>query len=105
MRLKLAAFGSDPMALTDVDFISRFREDFNIRRDDEPGTSIAIPYINLSENAENEGAQFNGRNLVRAVLRNFLVAIHEGKLKVVVKVGKNGTETVIDKSPQVSKNG
>ena len=84
--------------VTDVDFISRFREDFNIRRIDEPGTSIAIPYINLSENAENEGAQFNGRNLVRAVLRNFLVAIHEGKLKVVVKVGKSGTETVIDKT-------
>ena len=84
--------------ITDAEFISAFREDFNIERQNEPGTSIAIPFINLSENAENEGAEFNQRNLVRAVLRNFLVAIHEGKLKVVVQVGKSGTETVIDKS-------
>lgn len=84
--------------ITDAEFISAFREDFNIERQNEPGTSIAIPFINLSENAENEGAEFNQRNLVRAVLRNFLVAIHKGKLKVVVQVGKSGTETVIDKS-------
>ena len=84
--------------ITDAEFISTFREDFNIERQNEPGTSIAIPYINLSENAENEGAAFNQRNLVRAVLRNFLVAIHEGKLKIVVQVGKSGTETVIDES-------
>ena len=84
--------------ITDADFIKAFREDFNIKRTDEPGTSIAIPYINLSEDSENEGAQFNQRNLVRAVLRNFLVAIHEGKLKVFVQVGKNGAETVIEKS-------
>lgn len=84
--------------ITDAEFISTFREDFNIERQNQPGTSIAIPFINLSEDAENEGAEFNQRNLVRAVLRNFLVAIHEGKLKVVVQVGKSGTETVIDKS-------
>ena len=84
--------------ITDDEFISTFREDFNIERDNEPGTSIVIPFINLSENAENEGAQFNQRNLVRAVLRNFLVAIHDGKLKVVVQEGMRGTETVIDKS-------
>lgn len=88
----------EKVPITDVGFMSRFREDFSIRRKDEPGTSIVIPYINLSENAENEGAQFNQRNIVRAVLRNFLVAIHEGKLKVIVKVGKNDSETVIDKS-------
>lgn len=83
--------------ITDAQFIAKFKEDFNITRKDEPGTSIVIPYINLSQDAENEGALFNQRNLVRAVLRNFLVAIYAGKLKVVVKVGKNGTETVIDK--------
>jgi hypothetical protein len=88
----------EKVPVTEADFIATFREDFNIKRIDEPGTSIAIPYINLSENSENEGALFNQRNLVRAVLRNFLVAIHEGKLKVVVQVGKSGTETVIDKS-------
>lgn len=84
--------------ITDEQFITKFKEDFNITRKDESGTSIVIPYINLSQDAENEGALFNQRNLVRAVLRNFLVAIYDGKLKVVVKVGKNGTETVIDKS-------
>ena len=67
-------------------------------RNDEPGTSIVIPYINLLDDSENEGAAFTERNLVSAVLRNFLVAIHEGKLKVVVQVGKQGVQKVVDKA-------
>lgn len=95
--------GNDPskmqkLPITDAAFIAKFREDFNITRNDEPGTSVVIPYINLSEGSESEGAEFNQHNLVRSVLRNFLVAINDGKLRVLVKVGKNGTETVIDKS-------
>ena len=85
------------LPITDPAFIARFREDFNVTRNNEPGTSIVIPYISFSEGSENEGAEFNQRNLVRSVLRNFLVAIFKGKLKVVVQVGKHGTKTVIDK--------
>ena len=84
--------------ITDAEFIATFKKDFNIKRADEPGTSIVIPYVNLSENSENADAQFNEHNLVRAVLRNFLVALHEGMLKVVVQVGKNKAEIVIDRS-------
>ena len=86
------------LPITESQFIARFREDFNIIRKDEPGMSIVIPYINFLEDSENEGAEFNQVNLVRAVLRNFLVAIYEGKLKVIVQVGKSGIETVIEKS-------
>lgn len=88
----------EKIPITDASFVNEFREAFNIKRNDEPGTSIVIPYINLSENSESEGALFNQQNLVRAVIRNFLVAIHEGRLRVVVQEGKNGIETVIDKS-------
>ena len=84
--------------ITDAEFITVFKKDFNIKRADEPGTSIVIPYVNLSENSENANAQFNEHNLVRAVLRNFLVALHEGMLKVIVQVGKNKAEIVIDRS-------
>lgn len=84
--------------IDDVDFISQFREDFNIMRNDEPGTSIVIPHIHLATDSENEGAQFNQRNLVRAVLRNFLVAIHDNRLMVCIQVGKNGEKTIIDKN-------
>lgn len=86
------------LPITDSAFIAQFREDFNIVRKDEPGTSVVIPYISLSEGSENEEAEFNQHNLVRSVLRNFLVAISDGALKVCVKVGRNGTETVIDKA-------
>ena len=86
------------LPITDSAFITKFREDFNITRKDEPGMSIVIPYISFTEDSENEGAEFNLRNLVRSVLRNFLVAIVENELKVIVQVGKSGTNMVIDKS-------
>ena len=86
------------LPITDSEFITKFKEDFNIMRQDEPGMSIVIPYISFSEDFENEGAEFNQTNLVKSVLRNFLVAIFEGKLKVVVQVGKCGTKIVIDKT-------
>ncbi len=86
------------LPITDSAFIAKFRDDFNILRQDEPGMSIVIPYISFSEDIENEGAEFNQRNLVRSVLRNFLVAIFENKLKVVVQVGKSGPKIVIDKT-------
>lgn len=84
--------------IEDDDFIATFREDFNIRRTDEPGTSIVIPHVHLAADSEIEGAQFNQRNLVRAVLRNFLIAIHDEKLKVIVQIGKNGESIQINKS-------
>jgi hypothetical protein len=84
--------------IEDEGFIAQFKEDFNITRNDEPGTSIVIPHIHLATDSENEGAQFNQRNLVRAVLRNFLVAIHDNRLKVRIQVGKAGETTVIDQS-------
>lgn len=83
--------------IVEDEFIKQFREDFNISREDEPGTSIVIPHIHLSTDSESEDAQFNQRNLVRAVLRNFLVAIHDNELRVEVQVGKGGERIVIDK--------
>lgn len=84
--------------IEDASFIEDFKKDFNISRIDEVGTSIVIPHIHLATDSENEGAQFNQRNLVRAVLRNFLIAIHDNDLKVVIQVGKNGEKTVIDRN-------
>ena len=85
------------LPITDSRFIDTFKTDFNIKREDnQPGTSIVIPYITLSQGDENEGA-FNQQNLVNAVLRNFLVAIVENKLKVTLQVG-NDPEVVIDQT-------
>lgn len=85
------------LPITDSEFITRFKEDFNIMRKDEPGMSIVIPYISFSEDFENEEAERILRKLVSSVLRNFLVAIFENKLKVTVQVGKSGTKIEIDK--------
>lgn len=50
--------------LTQKDRI-KFKEDFNMTRNDEPGMSIVFPDICFSDDSENEGAEFNQRNLVR----------------------------------------
>lgn len=76
--------------VTDEDFIDQFAEDFNLKRVDQPGTSIVIPYVLLSGGGDSGSGDYNKKNLVRAVLRNFLVAILDGKLNVSIQVGLDG---------------
>ncbi|MDO5320309.1 MAG: hypothetical protein Q4G65_16905 [bacterium] len=83
--------------ITDAAFIEQFAADFNLSRRDEPGTSIVIPYVHLASGDENASAAFNKTNLVRSVLRNFLISIQKGELEVEIQVGKNGEKIVIDK--------
>ena len=84
--------------ITDDATIDQFIADFNISRKDEPGTSIVIPYINLADDDDNASAAFSERNIVRSVMRNFLVSIQNGELEVEVQVGRNATKIVIDRN-------
>jgi len=84
--------------IVDAEFIKVFSEDFNITRGDRAGTSIVIPYVHLAHDSDNAEAEFNIKNLARAVLRNFLIAIQGGDLKVSIQVGRNGEHVVVDKS-------
>ncbi len=86
------------LPITDSGFIQMFKEDFNITRKNEPGTSIVIPHVHLATDSESENATFNTENLVRSVLRNFIVAIHSQDLTVTVRVGKSNNSLKIDKS-------
>lgn len=84
--------------ITDEETIRRFAEDFNITRtDDQPGTSIVIPYVHLAESADDDSETFNKTNLVRSVLRNFLISIQKGELEVEIQVGKSGEVIFVNK--------
>lgn len=74
--------------VSDAENLAAFKRDFNLKRQNEAGTSIVIPYLRLSE--EDEGATYNQKNLIRAVLENFLVAIINGELEVEVQDGPMG---------------
>lgn len=76
--------------VTDEIFINQFSKDFKLTRVDQPGTSIVIPYVFLSGGGDGGLGDYNKKNLVRAVLRNFLVAILDGKLNVMIQVGQDG---------------
>lgn len=82
------------LPIVDEAYLSRFKERFYLQRDDEPGTSIVIPYVRFA--ALNE-ATFNEANLIKAVLENFLIAIQNDQLLVRVKVGKDSVETKISR--------
>lgn len=84
--------------IVDEKFLSTFCEDFNLVRKEECGTSIVIPYVHLVKKGEKSGAEFNQHNLIRSVLRNFLVALYKDDLVVKIKVGKEGHETTISKA-------
>lgn len=75
--------------VTDEEFITRFSEDFNLARTNQIGTSIVIPYVLLSGGGDGGTGDYNKKNLIRAVLRNFLVAILDGELNVSIQVGRD----------------
>ena len=75
--------------ISDPELIAKFKQDFNLSRKDENGTSIVIPYLRLSKEDE-EGADYDQASLIRAVLENFLVAIINGELEVEIQDGPNG---------------
>lgn len=83
--------------ITSPDWLQRFREDFHLVRQDEPGTSIVIPYLMLAESSEDETARFNRKNLVRAVLTNFLVSMLNGELEVEIQIGIGGDVVHVDR--------
>lgn len=80
--------------VTDEARIEEFRKMFRLERLSEPGTSVVIPYLNLEN--ENGDGEFTRENIVRAVLKNFMVAIIGGNLKVTIKTGLDDTKIVLD---------
>ena len=77
-------------------FLDEFAKDFNLSRGDNPGTSIVIPYLNLS--TDDGKAVFNKSNLVRAVVRNFLTAFLQGDLVVDISTGDGHDKVTLDKT-------
>jgi hypothetical protein len=66
-----------PMPLSaEKDLISRFNFEFDMFRDDEPGLSVIIPYVDDDMTVE---------SLLRSVLRNYAATILLGQLRVVVR--------------------
>jgi len=83
--------------ITSPEWLQQFRTDFHLIRKEEPGTSIVIPYLLLAESSEDESAKFNRKNLVRAVLTNFLVSILDGELEVEIQIGADGDVVKVDR--------
>lgn len=75
--------------ITDDKTIDEFSIRFHLtRKPNELGTSIVIPYLNVEN--ENGNGEFSLDNLVRAVIKNFLLAIIRGELEVTVETGTEG---------------
>lgn len=78
------------------DWVRQFEADFNLMRGDRPGTSIVIPYARFDKNAEGgDKSEEVKADLVRAVLRNFLVALLDNRLKVTISTGLGEDDIVI----------
>ena len=73
-------------------FAKRFKL---LRKADERGTSIVIPYLNVE--SEESGDTFTKENIARAVIKNFMVAILDGALEVRVETGADSESVVISK--------
>ena len=80
--------------VTDETRIEEFCKMFRLERSSEPGTSVVIPYLNLEN--ENGDGEFTRENIVRAVLKNFMIAIIGGNLKVTIKTVLDDAEIVLD---------
>lgn len=81
--------------ITDSAFIEAFCNEFHVKRKSEVGTTVVIPYLDLEN--ENGGGEFSRENLVRAVLKNFMLAILDGDLTVTIETGANEKVVVLDK--------
>ena len=80
--------------ITDSTFIEAFCNEFHVKRKSEVGTTVVIPYLDLEN--ENGGGEFSRENLVRAVLKNFMLAILDGDLTVTIETGANEKVVVLD---------
>ena len=74
----------DQLPVTDSATIDAFAKLFRLqRRADQPGTSIVVPYPELSDGDD----RFSPDDLVTAVVKNFLLAIQDGELEVMMERG------------------
>ena len=79
------ATGTDPTTAADI---ARFKQHFRVtRKEDEPGLSVVVPYVDIIDLSE----------LQRSIVENFMVALVNGSLRVELRDG-NGTEIIYDKS-------
>lgn len=89
--------------ITDAEQIAAFAKKFNLKRTQESGTSIVVPYLDVND--EDGNSQFSLENLVGAVIKNFMLAIQKGELEVLLETGKDGKVVKVSKSelPHVKK--
>ena len=64
--------------IVDAGIIRRFRETFDVRRDDEPGLSVVVPWIHESE--------FTSALICAACIQDYFFPILSGGLEVTVEV-------------------
>lgn len=81
--------------ITNAAFIEDFCREFRVSREAKVGTSVVIPYLDL-ENEDGDG-EFSRENIVRAVLKNFMLAILNGDLTVTIETGAGEKAVVLDK--------
>ncbi len=96
----LGGSGHDvPVPARDIDFVSEFRSTWHLERVNQPGLSVVIPYVRERLTLE---------DLRRSVVRDYFVAIIEGKLTVDIEayggrtchIDRNTLDTVIDELPE-----
>lgn len=76
--------------------INEFSELFKLSRKQEKGTSIVIPYLDVE--AENGESEFSLSNIVSAVIKNFMIAILNGDLEVMIETGDDNKVVVVSKN-------
>lgn len=86
--------------ITDAKWMDDFSKCFHLKRTDEKGTSIVIPYLDVQD--ENGADSFSQENIVCAVLKNFLLAIQNGELQVVIETGDGKAPVTVDASSLAS---
>ena len=86
--------------ITDAKWIDDFSKRFHLKRTDEKGTSIVIPYLDVQD--ESGADSFSQENIVCAVLKNFLLAILNGELRVEIETGDGKAPVTVDASSLAS---
>lgn len=89
-------FGTDPqhgmvMPIEDGDNIEQFSDIFGLERQQEPGLSIVVPYVDK---------EITQTAIIKAVFRNYFFTILSGSLDVIVET--SGIVTSLDKSTLLS---
>ncbi len=80
--------------ITDDKWIDNFSKRFHLKRTNEKGTSIVVPYLDVQD--ESGADSFSQENIVCAVLKNFLLAIQNGELQVVIETGDGKAPVTVD---------